>query len=356
MAEFSFADRYAEAGIAPTAETIAARQAPAERIVDDASPTRILDLAGIYYGCPGLDLTWFREEFAKEDPTFSLINNERETRVLAAAMLGALLADEDNQAILAVVVGNVSGHRPPAQAEWLLRDAEEALGRLAVAQRRPPSIDTKVMPTVTTKLADEVAALAANDWATLLTLLGKIRSESQSSAKTTSGQVTAALSALRKQVQLQREESQMLWWLVGGHSSSLSRSFAAFGTAQAAVVGALDLGALTTVTQLGPVAAPAILERVIALAKRPKGVGRTDLAGAIDGLSRDDLERLPASSSDLPARLAPVSAALALARSVGVGAWHDRFQEVSGLPATIEFEPVALAAQLYRENLLGQLL
>lgn len=356
MANFDFADRYAEAGIAPTAQTIASRQAAAERIVADATAARILLLAEVYYESPGLDLTWLRDEFAKEDPTFSLINNERETRVLAAAMLGALIAIEHSVAILAVITGSVSGHRSPVQAGWLLRDAEEALGRIAVADRKPRQVQTRVGPTTTAKLGEEVAGLAQNDWAGLLTVLGKIRTESTASARTTSAQVTAALEGLSHQIALQREESQILWWLVGGHSRSLERTFAAFAPAQAAIVGAIDLGSLTSVTELGPVAAPAILERVVALAKRPKGATPRNLAIAVDGLLRDDLKRLPAIPNALSPRLAPVSASLALAKLVGAGAWHQRFLEETGLDAAIDFEPVALATQLYRENLLGQLL
>ena len=356
MDDFCFADRYAEAGIAPTAQTIASRQAPAERIVVSATSAQILDLVGIYYGSPGLALTWLRDEFAKEDPTFSLVLNERETRVLAAAILGALVANQVEIAVLSVIVGSVSGQRPPLQAEWLLRNAEGAHGKIAVDQRKPSKVNAQVTHTTTPKLADEIAGLVSGDWATLLSVLAKIRTESQSSAKATSTQISAALSGLSRQIQLQREESQMLWWLVGGHSRSLSRGFATFSAPQAALVGALDLGALTTVTELGPVAAPAMLERIISLAKKPKGAVQTDIAGAIDGLARDDLEKLPASASALPPRLAPISAALALARSAGAGAWHIRFQEVSGFAATLEFEPTVLATQLYRESLLGQLL
>ena len=139
-------------------------------------------------------------------------------------------------------------------------------------------------------------------------------------------------------------------------SRTLERSFATFGPQQAALVGAVDLGDLTTVTRLGPVAAPAMLERVIAMGKRPKGSAPRDLTSAIDGLAREDLERLRVFPDEVPARLAPVTAAVALAKTIGAGAWHKRFLETTGLKATIAFEPAGLASQLYREHLLGQLL
>lgn len=356
MTKFVFADRYAEASLTPTPQLITSRQAAAERIVGNITEARILDLAGVYYSSPGLDLAWLREEFAQEDASFSLVNNERETRVLAAAMLGALVADEHSEAILAVIAGHVSGHRPPVQAEWLVRDASEALGRLSVAERRPAMIETKVVPTATTTLGDEIKALAQNDWPALLTVLDKMRTERRSSAAMVSNQTTSALTALNRQVRLLREESQMLWWLFSGHSRTLERSFGAFGPQQAALVGAVDLGGLTTATELGPVAAPAMLERVIAMAKGPKKAASQDLASAVDGLARKDLERLQMFPDVLPARLAPVTVAIVLARTIGSGAWHARFQETTGLEATISFEPADLAGQLYREHLLAQLL
>lgn len=356
MADFVFADRYAEAGLAPTSQMITSRQAAAERIVAKPTNAQILDLAGIYFGSSGLDLVWLRDEFATDDPTFSLVNNERETRVLAATMLGALVAAGRSEAILAIAAGGVAGHRPPIQADWLFQDATEAIGRLAVAERKPVAIDTKVGPTANTKLTDEIAALTADDWPGLLAALSKVRTEAASSAKTTAGQTATALAALNRQVRLQREEAQMLWWLVGGHSRCLGRAFSTFAPQQAAIVGAVDLGGLTSFTRLGPVAAPALLERVVALAKRPKAPVPRDLASAIDGLGQADLDRLPIYKDAVPPRLAPVTASIALARSMGPGAWHARLREATGLDATIALEPIDLAVQLYREHLLGQLL
>lgn len=356
MAKFNFADRYAEAGLAPTSQTIANRQAPADRIVGNATSENILDLVGAYYASPSLDLAWLRDEFAQEDASFSLVNNERETRVLAASILGTLVANGNAVAILAVLVGGVAGLRQPPEAQWLLREAASELLARSVADRKPAEIDTKVTPTAISKLADEIAAVPVNDWASLLAMLGKIRSEAQGSVGTTSRQTTAALAELELNMRYLREESQMLWWLFGGHSRSLQRSFKTFRPQQAALVGAVDLGSLTTVSQLGPVAAPAMLERIVILAPTPKGTPVRDLASAVDGLPEEDLQRLEIFEDKLPARLAPVTAAIDLARTIGKGAWHSRFRERTGLEATIALDPVALGEQLYREHLLGQLL
>lgn len=356
MTKMVFADRYAAEGLAPTAEDIAAREAPFARIVEEITDAHILDLVSLYYGATGLELGWFRDEFAKEDTRFSLVNNERETRLLAASILEALISKESHLSILGVVAGSVGGHRVPAQSKNLITVALEAMARQSVDERRPIKAEVKIVPVSTPKLADELAALPESDWPALIAMLGKIRSEALTSAKTTAGQATAALTELNRQIALLREESQMLWWIVGGHSKTLERSFNAFGANQAALVSGVDLGDLTSVSRLGPVAASALLERVIGLAKRSKGTTPNDLASTIDGLSRDDLQRLNIYHKDTPPRIAPITAAIDLARTIGPGAWYGRFFDLTGLKATLKFEPTELAVQLYREHLLGQLI
>jgi hypothetical protein len=356
LTNFTFADRYAEAGLAPSPQIITLRQAPTERIISAIASDRILDLAGIYFDSAGHNLAWFRDEFAQEDASFSLINHERETRVLAAIILGKLVAEGNSTAILAILVGNVAGHRVPTEAGWLLRDAKDAFGRFSVTNRQPKQIEMKVQATPVAKLADEITAIGVNDWATLVAVLGKTRSEARGSADTMSKQATAALLALKSQMELLREESQMLWWLFGGHSRSLERSFGSFAPLQAAIVSGVDLGELTDVSPLGPVAASAMLERVIALAKRPKGAQLLDLSSAIDGFAAEDLKRLVIFPTKLPPKLAPVTAAIELARTIGTGAWQAQFRERTGLDVGVRFDPTLLAEQLYREHLLGQLI
>ncbi|KPB26887.1 MULTISPECIES: GTPase-associated system all-helical protein GASH [Pseudomonas] len=356
MAKITFADRYAQSALSPSAQIITSRQESAIRIVSSVLEAGTLDLVAAYYGCPDVDLSWFRDEFAKEDASFSLVNNERETKVLAALILEQLVANARPDAILAIITGSVMGHRPATEAEWLLRDAKEALGKFSVSNREPETVQTTVTSTYTAKLKEEISAIEDGDWAELLAGLEKIRAESRASATTVATQSTSALKALDRELDLLREESQMLWWLFSGHSKSLERSFSVLSPSHAAVVGAVDLGTLTTVSHLGPVAAPAMLERIIALSKKTKGGQAIELSKVIDNFTPEDLERLETLSTTLPPRLAPVTTAINLAKTMGVGGWHVRFSSQTGLDASFASEPMALANQLYRENLLGRLL
>jgi hypothetical protein len=355
MGNFTFADRYAEAGLAPGAAIIVSRQEPANRIAASITDERVLILVNAYYSNPGVDLTWLRDEFIQEDPSFSLVNNEREARLLSALVLGKLVQEGKAVAILGLVIGRLAAQNQATEFGWLLQDASQALAERAVSERRVHAINTKITWAATAKLTDEVAAVAEGDWPGLVAVLGKIRSESHIALKGIAAQSSEALLALERENDLLREETQMLWWLFSGHSAGLQRSFVAFTPSQAALVGALDLGSLTT-SILGPIAAPAMLERVIALSKRPKGQPVTELAKVIDSFAPADLLRLSVLPAKLPPRLAPITAAIEQARTIGQGAWHVRFQSQIGLDPSMEVEPTTLAQQLYLEHLLGQLL
>ncbi|WP_145542591.1 GTPase-associated system all-helical protein GASH [Yersinia mollaretii] len=355
MAKFTFADRYVEAGLSPTPQIIALRQGPAKLIVENIDNIQIIDLVSVFFGSTEVNLEWFRDEFFKEDISFSLVNHERETRVLAALILSDLIDEENAIAILAITTGSVRGLRSPLDSAWLVNYAEESLLRLSVEERQYEDVQTKVTTTSDSKLSDAIAELGVNDWPGLTTTLEQIRTEAQSSAKSMSTQIAKALKAFDCQVSLMQEESQMLWWLIGGHSRTFERSFSVFGAHQAALVGAVDLGALTTTSRFGPIAIPAMLERVIASAKKPKGQKIYDLGTVIDSFTVEDLEQLDV-PTQLSALLAPISSAVVLARTMGIAVWQTRFQSKADLEPSILLSPVSLAEQLYREHLLGQLL
>ncbi|MFJ5330736.1 GTPase-associated system all-helical protein GASH [Pectobacterium versatile] len=356
MTTYTFADRYSEAGLAPTAEKIILRDGPVRQIVKTIKGQQILDLALFYYDCSGIDLTWFRNAFVEADASFSMVNNEREARVLSALVLSELIKGHNTNAILAVSTGSVRGLRTPPQSSWLVYQAEEAFLTCSVENRAYKHVPSKVSLTASQELIDELkSASEAPDTVTLASLLIKVRNEFHSSTLTMSKQISTALGECDHQLSLMREESQMLWWLTGGHSTTFSRSFAAFTPAQAALIGALDLGKLTTYTHLGPVAIPAMLDKIIALAKKTRTKGVVSLNTLIDSFVPEDLEQFNVFQS-LPPYIAPVTAAIDFAKTMGIGAWHARFAQKTGLNASLSLEPCVMAEQLYREHLLGQLM
>ncbi|KKW51705.1 hypothetical protein XB02_04710 [Pantoea ananatis] len=358
MAQFTFADRYSEAGLSPTADKILLREKPVANLVENIDTQQIMTLAKFYYGCTGLDMNWFRDAFAEEDASFSLINNEREARVLSALVLEALIHENNSIAILAVSIGSVRGQRTPLQSAWLAFEAETTFLSSSVDFRTYASVPDKVTPTINQKLPEELKAVTeAPDLTSLAALLTKVREEARASTQTTSKQVAVALAACNRQLSLMHEESQMLWWLTGGTSKTLSRSFNSFTPAQAAFIGAFDLGKLTTYSPLGPVAIPAMLDKIMSMAKKMRNTTPSEITlhALIESFTPEDIEKFDIPHT-LPPFLTPLSAAITLVKTAGNNMWHSRFTQITGLDASLSLPPVVMAEQLYREHLLGRLL
>ncbi|MFC7053077.1 GTPase-associated system all-helical protein GASH [Hansschlegelia quercus] len=345
MSSIDFADRYALGGLQPTAEIINLRELSATRVQEDATDEQKLDLVGAYYGLRP-DLTWFRDELRKEDLTFSLVTGEREAIIVAAAILGASVAAGDAVSILGLVAGSVQGKRSPTEAVGLVDEARLALKQRAVTNRIPQSIVTPIKHSATPKLAETIEVAA--DIPQVVAALSKTRGESQESDRVVAKQVTDAVSALNANFNYLREESQILWWLFGEHSRSSGKPFDSLRPAQAALLGGIELGELCTTSYLGPVAAPAVLERVLRSAK--KDSKSISLALAVDGLSAD----LDTLSLEMPLRpgICPVLTALNKAREIGGGGWVQAFESATGLDAHMEFKASELAEQVFYEQLL----
>jgi hypothetical protein len=355
MSGLNFADIYAQAGLSPSGTIITARQAPAERILNDLKFARKSDLVRLYFGQPGLDLMWLRDEFVQEDAAFSLVNNQRECVVLAATMLEAEVAAGDGETILALLTTSVSGKRPVNEFNYLLDKAKAALLYRAVDARQPAKTDLNLKISAThPKLAEEIAVVPVNDWPTLVATLGKMRVEAAEGSKAIATQASTTFDAMNTQLFYMREETQMLWWLFSDHSRTLKRHFRTFHPGMAAIVAGVDLGDLTTKSILGPIAAPAMLERVIREA-RPADRRSYSLAGVLDEASAADLQALKLFGKDQSPWIFPITTAIQKAKE-NPGAWHASFELATGLNAATEFEPIELATQIYYEHLLGHLL
>lgn len=351
MTTFSFADRYAAAGVAPGPEIIALREAPAKRLLGSLDAQRVNALVQLYYGNEAVQLDWFRDEFRAEDASFSLINNGRECKLLAAAVLSGALQVGNEEAILSLRTASVGGKRIATEAQWLQSDAAQALLDDAADSRVRLEINTSLKVVVAPKLADEIAAVAIE---TLPPTLTKVRAEALDNSKTQAGVTTAALDELVRQMELMREETQILWWLIGGHSRHLAKAFSTMTASDAAMVCGVELAELATASRLGPIAAVAVLERAIQPAKTSKA-GSLIIAEIVDKFPSSYLQKLTLPDTDA-GWIFPLSTALAKARDSGPGNWKSAFERSTGLSSDLQFTPVELASQLYYEHLLWQLL
>lgn len=355
MTAFNFADRYAEAGLQPTGDQIALRREPVNAIVSNLTSSQCLDLAETYYGQDPENLNWFRDAFAEEDAAFSLVNNDREKRLLAALVLAQAIEDENESALLAVTTGSMLQRREPTVAGWLVSMALDAFKKQTVDNRKSIPIDPRIAATKIEKVTEAIEAITPNDVAGQQAAFEAVRKEASSSTQTVATKTSRAIAGLSRQLQLQREETQMLWWVIGNHSRQLGRSFSSIPPSAAALIAATDLGDLVSTSSLGPLAAPAMLARVVSGAKKAKGPAKQTLASAIDSLTREELESVRRDGSEKRPFLNPIATAIDLAFSMGGGKWHERFKTTVGLEASIEMGTLEIAEQRYLEHLLGRL-
>lgn len=355
MSSYNFADRYKSAGLAPGNDVIVLRQVPFEKLRKNADISVILDLSRLYYGLPlpgGAE--WFREAFAENDLGFSMIDNEREASVLAACLLGAIIDDGNIYAAIAPLVAGAGGARTPLSNDDFIEHARQAIAKHSVASRRLSSADpSKIKQPVKGKAFTTIDGVIDEPELTALAEAVKaLATDSLEATKALSNQISSVIKPVVEQVRDLREEVDMLWWYVGGWSRILEKPFAELDIGTAALMAGLDLSHLVK-GESGPVAAPAILHRLI-VSQRSEGKTPLPLDLAIDTIPAGTLSNFAFNSKIAEvADLCPILCALMKAEDIGTGSsWHAAFKKTTALEATIEFQPLELAMQVYREALL----
>lgn len=359
MPSYNFADRYKAAGLTPSHEIIAARQLAIKELIEDANFALILDFTRLYFGLPVPNgAAWFRDAFGRTDNSFSLIDNEREVAVLSACALAEIIAAGKHLAALAPLVAAAGIARTPLSSSEFLEDARCELGGYEVKYRQFHLVDANnIKQTVKGKtVSDTIALISKNEsFSDVAEAIKGVSGEAREINKALANQVLSVVQPLISQVQGLREEVDMLWWFVGGWSRLLSKPFAEMDIRTAAVMAGLDLAYLVK-GDTGPVAAPALLHRLIV------GAGATmsekfTLQTVIDAMTDDVFSCIviPEAISRV-GDICPVLFALAKVKEIGDGtAWHTAFKKGTGLAPTIEFSPLEITMQVYRESLLVKL-
>lgn len=354
MPSYNFADQYKAAGLNPGPEIIQRRQEPFDKLLTEIDTTRVLDLTRLYFGFSvpnGTD--WFSEAFRETDASFSMIDNEREASVLSACLLAAALVDGNVCAGLAPIVAAAAGSRTPLVRHEFIEEARQALAAYSVNYRQQTAADiNNITQPARSKVTTSVDTyLQAPDWAKAGDAIKLAGKESFDATKNLANQVSSVISPLAEQVRDLREEVSMLWWYIGGWSRALDKPFAELDIGLAALMAGLDLAHLSQ-GESGPVAAPAILHRLV-VTSRVGEDKKIALKVAVDALPPDTFQRLEIPKAiDKVSDLCPVLAALAKADEIGKGAWNVVFKKVSGLDAGAKFLPIELAMQIYQESLL----
>lgn len=363
MAGFNFADRYKAAGLSPGPEIIRLRQEPFDTLREAMSSDRAISLVRLFFGLSEPvenSNSWFREAFAEVDPSFTMIDNAREAAVLSSCLLSATFQERNEGHVEAglAVLTTAANNRQPIFLPTLSEEAQYHLDTLSVEMRTPPKVAVSTIRRPgASEVAEDVDRLAQSpDWNNAIPIFKKVSEDSQALMNALTGQTSTVLMPLARQVALLQEEVNMLWWYVGGWSKALDRPFIDLDLPVAAVIAGVDLAGLVQ-TVPGPVAARALLHRVIWTGRRKKAT-TIKVKDTIDAIPNDALQKLKFTNilNRIP-DICPLLTALQKAAEIGKGtAWHQAFRKTTSLSEEVAFTPLDLSMQVYREALLVSLI
>lgn len=280
---------------------------------------------------------------AGNGPVLAPTVSSRELQVLAAAVLARLFPTMPDSAI-AVLNASFGGMRKVDLPMDLTGLASRALVDLSKKKHERP--DAKELEVVAPKIDFEVSpeamgSMAAAQWKGEL---DRLRDASRTAVRTITDGQNRIARLLARQISLGDEELQMLWWLIGGHSSEAKTSFADVSIAFRPLAFGKELGRLTKVSP-GPASVIALLARA----------GVTDEALKIsDTINAADVSWIK-EATESPA-ISPITTPLhfALERRLEVcsdDAWVPAWNALTGLSADATMSALGLAELFYREEL-----
>ncbi|MDE4139998.1 GTPase-associated system all-helical protein GASH [Phaeobacter gallaeciensis] len=359
MKEISLADCYGHAGLSSEAANIAPRLEAFDTISRYVDKDRTIDLVRFYYGLPVTrDTDWFSAPITDADPTFSMVTNKREVSIIAMALLANEIAGEDSAlAALAVLVANASGRRKPAVWPQFVEIVSAAAQDLAISDRRSaPDKQIKIRQPSAELGGAQQDLITAMDPTELNTILKKLNVDSYEMDRFLANQVTTALQPLREEIASLREEKDMLWWLIGGHSYRLQQSYASMKKGKAAFMIGLDLAKLCR-TGLGPYASEFLIAK--ALGEGRDGKQEKLKVEALPKLFGEDELKAIAYSSEIEELrdLCFLNNAINRANDLGLpNGWKKKYGGDGSLSDSSSFETEEIALQSFREALLLQIL
>ncbi len=355
MTAINLADFYRTANLSPSHEIITLRTEPVKKAAAQITGEQSVDLVRYYYGLPrAQEATWLPELFRESDASFSLIENEREAAVLAAAILATSIGSGSPRPAVAVLAGSGGGLRAPLVCPQVVGQARDTLVSDAIERRNGalPDVRSIKAPGRTKTGASAAAAVVAQDWAKAGETLKLVSDENVKNIEALVSQTVSILTPLTSAIKELREEVQILWWHIGGWSRDLQKPFAEFPAETAAMLAGIDIAELSDAVR-PPASSLVLLEKTLALGRETVPADCT-FESAVMGLSVDQLAAidLPASLTGI-VDLCPIHTALLKAREIGGnGAWHQAFTKSTGLEPTAALSPICFAMQALRERLL----
>lgn len=316
---------YRSAGIEPIEERLSNLCAGIKEYIPSRSEIVALTRLFCELGKPDENsLGTFTASLQKGEPSFRVNGAERELSLLAGVALAELIGKEPTRladlGALLLVCAAVQNLRPaPAVAE-IPEIAVRYLSKRAVhrmAQENTESDDALLV------------------------------------ALTAPGSDRLAKEYLRQKTEIAvlAEETNILWWLFSEYSRDLKKPWNKASVPEVVLVAGKELADLTRVIP-GPVAAPAILRKVIRYA-RPELANPLTIKDAINNLTLPLRQKYVAEifRSELQ-QVLPIAYGIKISTSTENGDALEAFSQQTGISPNQEIDPAALGYQIFLEVLL----
>jgi hypothetical protein len=293
----------------------------------------VVSLARLFYSLGSFDEEFhlgFQTAFQTADPPFKMSGNENELSVLAGAELIDLIDRGDtglaDLAALSLVCAAGANLRPPPRVKRIPELAAKYLSERTLGRW-------------TIQSDDEIESAES--------ALGSL-----AAAQEPFPLLAKHLRTMQRQLDLVREESNMLWWLFSDFSRDQQTTWSKVPFAAVPVVAGKELSDLTGIIP-GPTAARAFLDRVIhsAKSKPPVSILITDAINNLPAEWRTAYSRDYCTTET--AALQPITLGIKLSLSAPENnAWLPAFARGTLLPSGAKIAPNILAHQVFLEAML----
>jgi GTPase-associated system helical domain len=348
---------YGKLGLSTSAELIAARGKGVEAASKALTRGQIAPLVRCALGLVDADgLLPLAEAFSELDPTFDVRATDPEAALLCCSILALEMETAEaygDEVALLLTAASFGGVRKPKGEAALIDTAEGLLANArTAAAATPKDRNHLVAGKPFTEALAAIPGSGAVDGSLVRPALAGLQLYAEARSKTAAQSDNDILAYVRRL----EEELRTYWWVSARWCDALKSPFRDIQTPEAALRAGLELAAKTSLP-LGLNAAPALADMVLNDGRSDLGKDLTvaQVATATDIGWRKSQFATFAESAD--AWLLPLSTALGLAAiSEDANDWMPRFKRLTKIDPKTKIRPIALASQIYVEQLAHRLL
>jgi len=331
-----FSEWYRVVSLQPDGALLEKRWQGIEKAVQSADFSGMLELIRIFFSIPVKDNEYaerYRLVFQGIDPAFMMRGNDLEVAVLSGASivhcLEARKPEYADAIALASIAANCKGMRTQPPIPEVIMLCEQHLSQRS-AQLRSLGPVPEIVPLDLTETYD------ANSGA-------QLRQFAESAV--------SAIGYLHRKMQLQEEETNILWWLFGGHSRDMDKRMADVGLPAACLVIGKELADLTLILP-GPLSATAFMDKMF-LSIKQENRKQTTIKDAVNACPREWRTKW-ISKRDIQSidDFCPIH--LAVSKSLqtdGTVDWLPAYEKSAGVEVKSRIDPLEIAMQVYHESL-----